>query len=180
MTTVMIAGGFDPLHVGHLDHIYKACSLGDRKIVVVQSDRNLIAKKGYVFMPETERMQILEALLITGNFEVVLNTSEDGTACNELERFRPSIYAKGGDRTPETLPPSEIETCKRLGIEIRYGVGDLLGSSSALGRNVALALMDKAGCPATCEHGRKIRMSAHLNTPQEVLDQSRLTPVRPE
>lgn len=150
--SIMIAGGFDPLHSGHLDHIKEADLLamrrGERLLIVLQSDANLIAKKGYCLMPYAERRAVLRAL--RWPMEVVPNVDDDGTVNASLELYRPNVYAKGGDRTPENMPPSEVETCKRLGIELRYGIGDLLNSSSRLGRNVALALMDKAGCPLSC------------------------------
>lgn len=156
MTCVMIAGGFDPLHSGHLDHIEKAAALGDRLIVVLQSDANLIAKKGYCLMPYAERRAVLRAL--RWPMVVVPNQSQDGTCAEALWQYRPDVFAKGGDRTgPETMPQSELDACVRLNIRLVYGIGDLLNSSSRLGRKVAFALMDKAGCPAECEHRLRIR-----------------------
>ena len=46
--------------------------------------------------------------------------------------YKPDCFIKGGDRSEETMPIDELETCKRLGIEIIYGVGDLLNSSRGL------------------------------------------------
>jgi len=43
--------------------------------------------------------------------------------CDALRKVKPHIFAKGGDRTPENMPTSEVELCKRLGIKIIYGVG---------------------------------------------------------
>lgn len=156
MTTVMIAGGFDPLHSGHLDHIERASALarGGRLLVVLQSDANLVAKKGYCLLPYSERRAVLRAL--RWPLEIVPNVDDDGTVNASLALYRPDRYVKGGDRTAQNMAPGEIETCRRLGIELVYGAGDLLGSSSALGRDVALSLMNRAGCPATCEHRRTI------------------------
>ena len=55
----------------------------------------------------------------------------DGTVVKTLERIRPRIFAKGGDRTPENMPQSEIDICKKIGCKIVYGVGGKkIGSSS--------------------------------------------------
>lgn len=156
MTTVMIAGGFDPLHSGHLDHIERASALarGERLLVVLQSDASLVTKKGYCLMPYRERRAVLRAL--RWPMEVVPNVDDDGTVNASLELYRPDMYVKGGDRTAQNMAPGEIETCARLGIELIYGHGDRLNSSSRLGREVAVALMDNAGCPAECEHRGRI------------------------
>lgn len=154
MTTVMIAGGFDRLHPGHYDHIEKASALGDRLIVVLQSDANLLRKKGYYEMTYEDRKAMLEGL--KWPMTVVPNQSQDGTCAEALWQYRPDVFAKGGDRTAENMPSSETDTCARLNIRLVYGIGDLLGSSSRLGRDVAMALMRRVGCPAACEHRRKI------------------------
>ena len=55
----------------------------------------------------------------------------DGTVTEALQELKPDIFAKGGDRRDDAaMPASEIEVCDRLGIQIVYGAGDLLASSS--------------------------------------------------
>ena len=61
-TVVVITGGFDPLHSGHLSYIKAARQLGDILVVGVNSDEWLARKKGRSFMPLVERMQLLDAL----------------------------------------------------------------------------------------------------------------------
>lgn len=51
MIRVLIAGGFDPIHSGHIDHITKARGLGDELIVILQTDENLLKKKGWCLLP---------------------------------------------------------------------------------------------------------------------------------
>ena len=48
---VIISGGFDPIHVGHLRMIQESSKLASRLIVIANSDKFLIEKKGYAFMP---------------------------------------------------------------------------------------------------------------------------------
>ena len=135
MTRVFIAGGFDPIHAGHIDHIVKASILGNELLVILQNDDNLIAKKGYCLVPYHDRCAVLNAIEYVD--KVVRNIDEDGTCAKTIEHIVSSnikldIFAKGGDRTPENMPQNEIDVCKRLGIEIVYGCGDLMNSSSNL------------------------------------------------
>ena len=59
-TIVAASGYFDPLHIGHVEYLEKAKSLGDELIVILNTDKQAIMKKGFVFMPEKEREQILK------------------------------------------------------------------------------------------------------------------------
>ena len=128
---VAVSGYFDPLHIGHIRYIRDAKKLGDKLVVILSRDDQCIAKKGYVFMPYEERKEILLALKWVD--EVVMNIDDDLTVTRTLEKLKPDIFAKGGDRTPETMPKSEIEVCKRLGINLVFGVGgEKIQSSSWL------------------------------------------------
>jgi len=131
--SVVIAGGFDPLHRGHIDHIKKAAELG-RLTVIVQSDEILERKKGYFLLPFEDRMAVISS--IKGVSVVTPNIDKDGTCAETLKLVKPEIFAKGGDRTPDNMPQNEIETCKEIGCEIVYGVGDLLNSSSDIVRRL--------------------------------------------
>ncbi len=135
MTRVFIAGGFDPIHAGHIDHIIKARSLGTELLVILQNDENLIAKKGYCLVPYNDRRAVLSAIKYVDR--VVKNIDKDGTCAKTIEKIVSSnikldIFAKGGDRTAANMPQNELDVCQRLGIEIVYGCGDLLNSSSNL------------------------------------------------
>ncbi len=131
---VAVAGGFDPIHAGHIDHLRKASILagqGGTLIVILARDDQLIKKKGFTFYPRyADREAIVSS--IRGVKRVVQNIDLDGSCAKTLESIKPAIFAKGGDRTQGNMPKSEIDTCDKLGIEIRYGVGDLLGSSTEL------------------------------------------------
>lgn len=75
---IMVSGGFDPLHVGHVRMIKEAAQWGD-VIVVINSDDWLIRKKGYVFMNWRERAEIMAS--IEGVTEVSGVDDADGTVC---------------------------------------------------------------------------------------------------
>lgn len=126
---VAVAGGFDPLHCGHVRHILAAKELGDILVVIVSTDYHMKLKKGFVFMPFNERVEIIKA--IRGVDEVIPSIDNDGTVTKTLRKLRPDIMAKGGDRTPETMPESEIQICKLIGCEIVYGVGGAKVQSSS-------------------------------------------------
>lgn len=133
---IAVAGGFDPIHVGHVRHMVAAKLLGGSHfpsllVVLLQPDANMVAKKGYCFMPFAERAEILLALRPVDAVGTVLDT--DGTCARTLSLLRPAIFAKGGDRTPDNMPASEIAVYKQTGMQIVYGVGgDKIQSSSRL------------------------------------------------
>ncbi|MFO7997294.1 MAG: adenylyltransferase/cytidyltransferase family protein [Dehalococcoidia bacterium] len=132
MKRVAVSGGFDPIHVGHIRHIKHASKLGDLLIVILTRDDQLIAKKGYVFMPYEEREEILKALKWVDM--VVPNIDDTIEAAESLEQYKPDIFAKGGDRTSFTMPEREVNVCNRIRCELVYGVGgyEKVESSSEL------------------------------------------------
>ena len=60
---VLITGGFDPLHSGHIAYFKAAKALGDILIVGVNSDAWLTRKKGSPFMPYKERAEIVRNIV---------------------------------------------------------------------------------------------------------------------
>ena len=128
--TVAISGGFDPIHVGHIELIQEAAKLGDRLIVIVNEDIFLIKKKGYVFMPLAERKTILES--IKGVDEVVVAVDEDESVAKTIELIKPDIFANGGDRT--TANPKENIACEGIGCKQVFRLGAKIQSSSKLVR----------------------------------------------
>jgi D-beta-D-heptose 7-phosphate kinase/D-beta-D-heptose 1-phosphate adenosyltransferase len=121
---VATSGGFDPLHIGHVRCILESSDIALVEnlalIVIVNSDEFLMRKKGKVFMPLHERMEIIDS--IKGVHGVV--PWEDGSqfVSGALEILQPLIFAKGGDRSdPDKVP--EFSVCQSIGCEIRFGVG---------------------------------------------------------
>ena len=125
---VAASGYFDPIHIGHIEYLEKAKSLGDKLIVIVNNDKQTIMKKGKEFMPFKERLAVVKALRCVD--EVFPSIDEDKTVCKSLESVHPNIFAKGGDRFSGEIPESPI--CKKLGIKIIDGLGDKIQSSSNL------------------------------------------------
>ncbi len=123
---VAVSGGFDPLHVGHIRLFRRAKKLGDELVVILNNDNWLKKKKGYIFMPQEERRELIEA--IDGVDRVILTSHpenpEDMSVCAELAEVEPHIFANGGDRKPDGDPVPEVELCGELGIELVYNVGN--------------------------------------------------------
>lgn len=118
---VAVCGGFDPIHVGHIKHFRDAKKLGDILVVMLNTDDWLTKKKGYIFMSFEERKEIIESIRYVDKVTPVIDT--DGSVAKTLKKLKPDIFAKGGDRTMDNIPESEINVCERLGIKIVSGVG---------------------------------------------------------
>lgn len=129
--TIVVAGGYDVLHEGHIESMIRARALGDRLKVITHPDEVLIRKKGYCQLPLRDRISILRSLRFVDDVIVSdMADWESGTVANTLKILKPNIFAKGGDRTPDNMPQSEIDACNEIGCQIVYGVGEKLGSSS--------------------------------------------------
>jgi cytidyltransferase-like protein len=129
--TVVVSGGFDPLHSGHIAYITAAAKLGDRLVVGVNSDAWLMIKKGQAFMPLKERLAVLRAMRCVD--EAVSFDDTDGTAVKLIEAVQAMypkdqiVFANGGDRTSENIPEMAV-----AGASFVFGVGgtDKKNSSS--------------------------------------------------
>jgi cytidyltransferase-like protein len=132
---VLITGGFDPLHSGHIAYINAARELGDSLIVGVNSDEWLRRKKGQAFMSWEERATIIAALHNVDrviNFDDSDNSAKD--AIKKVRAIRPSaqiVFANGGDRTKDNIPEMDLLD-EMLHLEFAFGVGgeDKKNSSS--------------------------------------------------
>lgn len=144
MTTIAVSGGFDPVHVGHIELFREAKKLGDRLVVILNNDHWLKKKKGFVFMNENERKAVLLAIRYID--EVIITSHPenptDMSICRELEALQPDIFANGGDRDKKdadsktsSLNP-EQELCRHLGIKMIFNLGKKMQSSSELVKRV--------------------------------------------
>lgn len=121
---VLVSGGFDPVHSGHISYLQAARELGDILIVAVNSDAWLARKKGRSFMPIKERCTIIRN--IRGVDHVIDFDDTDGSACRAIRMVRASypqdhiIFANGGDRTAKNIPEMDIQDSN---LEFVFGVG---------------------------------------------------------
>lgn len=133
MNIVIVTGGFDPLHSGHIAYFKAANTLGDYLIVGINSDEWLIKKKGRAFMPWNERLCVINNLSMVD--EVYTFDDQDGSARSLIRQVRAHypnskiIFANGGDRTAKNIPEMDVNDSN---IEFVFGVGgeDKKNSSS--------------------------------------------------
>lgn len=122
-TVVAVSGGYDPLHIGHVRLFQEAKKLGDKLVVILNNDNWLKKKKGFVFMPQKERQEIIEAIgcvdkaVLTGHRP----NPKDMSVCAELKKIKPHIFANGGDRHRRNVPEAAI--CKAIGAKMVFNVG---------------------------------------------------------
>lgn len=120
----MVDGGFDPLHIGHIEYFKGAANLGLPVFCCVASDE-YVSTKHRPLMPAHYRATVIDAIRFIDY--VFINTS---TTAAVLRQLRPKYYVKGKD-WEGCLPESELMTCQELGIEIIY-LDSVLDSSSRL------------------------------------------------
>lgn len=133
---VVVSGYFNPIHTGHIDYLKGARKLGGILIVVVNNDAQVRLKGSVPFMPQRDRLVIVNALGCVS--EAVPSIDTDGSVVRTLRsirdkfhsrndyRFQPPvvpriIFANGGDRKVDNIP--EYDLCESLGIEMAFNVG---------------------------------------------------------
>ena len=124
MRVVIVSGGFDPIHSGHIEHFKEAKKLGDILIVGLNSDEWLTRKKGKPFMPIQERLAVIRELRMVDS-AVAFNDDNDSSIDlikKALVLFDDVLFANGGDRTQDNIP--EIDAFdKDPRVQFAFGVG---------------------------------------------------------
>ena len=131
MKVVLVTGGFDPLHSGHIAYFKSARKLGDKLVVGVNSDSWLTRKKGRPFLPSPERINIIENLKMVDH--CLIFDDDDNSSIEAIKNVKfmypdaQIIFANGGDRTKDNIPEMVFED-----VEFVFGVGgeDKKNSSS--------------------------------------------------
>lgn len=120
---VAVSGGFDPIHVGHVRMFDAAKKLGDILVVIVNNDNWLKKKKGFAFMSEGERAELIRHLRAVDDVIVTRHEPDDGdmSVCRELRELQPDVFANGGDRREDNVP--EVDLCERIGCKMVFNVG---------------------------------------------------------
>jgi D-beta-D-heptose 7-phosphate kinase/D-beta-D-heptose 1-phosphate adenosyltransferase len=154
---VMVSGGFDPVHIGHVRMFNEAKKLGDELVVVINNDNWKRQKRKHVFMPDQERKEIIEAfacvdrVILTGHPKNPKGP-KGMSVSKELLKIKPHIFANGGDRNekdsqnPDSSLYYDIETCKNLGIEMVFNIGHggkIQSSSELVEKSVLAKIKEK-------------------------------------
>ncbi len=120
---VAVSGGFDPIHAGHIRLFHDAQKLGDELVVILNNDNWLYKKKGYIFMNERQRKEIIKAIKYVDHVVITNHPPDpkDMSVTKELKELQPDIFANGGDRVRKNTP--EVQLCNKLGIKMVFNVG---------------------------------------------------------
>ncbi|MEL0187022.1 MAG: adenylyltransferase/cytidyltransferase family protein [Flavobacteriaceae bacterium] len=123
MNIIVVSGGFDPIHSGHIAYLKSAKRLGDMLIVALNSDEWLKNKKGMYFLPFTERKIILDNLLFVDKV-IDFDDDDNGSAINALIKVKKMYpqekitFANGGDRNKNNIPEMSVD-----GVDFVFSVG---------------------------------------------------------
>ena len=139
MIKVLVSGGFDPIHIGHVRLFKEAKALGDYLVVLANNDNWLKKKKGFVFMSQDERKAVLEAVRWVDEVQITTHPENptDMSVCADLKRIKPDIFANGGDRdkkdadTASSSLNPEQKLCQELGIKMVFNIGGEKAQSSS-------------------------------------------------
>ena len=129
---ILVSGGFDPIHSGHIKLINDANRYGD-VVVLLNSDEWLRNKKGKEFLPFSERETIMKN--IKGVIDVIKFNDSDRTCIDGLRKAKDKYhdkiikFANGGDRNDETTP--ETTFCKKNNITAIWSIGGNEKSNSS-------------------------------------------------
>jgi cytidyltransferase-like protein len=155
---VAVSGGFDPIHIGHVRMFERAKEFGDELVVILNNDNWLNKKKGFAFMPEKERKEVIEALRVVDR--VVLTghkkNDKDTSVSRELRLVRPDVFANGGDRKFDNIP--EVAVCDEIACAMVFNVGKggkIQSSSWLLKKQAERAAAAKAVKTATTAKKKK-------------------------
>ena len=137
MKIVVVSGGFDPIHSGHIAYLEEAKKLGDKLIVALNSDDWLIKKKGKFFMPFAEREIILKSLKPVDDV-ICFEDDELGSCIDALNKTKLKypdeeiLFCNGGDRNKENIPEMEVSD---VTFHFEVGGEDKKNSSSWILKN---------------------------------------------
>ena len=134
MSKVLVTGGFDPIHKGHIALFKHARAYGTHLVVGLNSDEWLIRKKGRYFMDYDERKEILLSLSCVD--EVISFNDDDDSSNDAIEQLiqsSPIIFCNGGDRQKDNVPEHDKYWCDaRVLFKWEIGGNDKKNSSSTL------------------------------------------------
>lgn len=135
-TLVIVSGYFNPIHEGHLEYLNRSKALGDFLVVIVNNDYQRQLKGSKPFMTAEQRRIILKNIRAVD--DVIISIDENKFVDKTIEliikemggKFDKILFTNGGDQTSETVGEKVI--CEKLGIEMVFGLGDKIQSSSWL------------------------------------------------
>lgn len=143
-TLVIVSGYFNPIHEGHLEYLNRSKALGDFLYVIINNDLQRELKGSTPFLTEQQRRTILKNIKAVD--EVIISIDKNKFVDKTIEliykeeahKYDKIIFTNGGDQTEETIGEKSI--CEKLGIEMVFGLGDKIQSSSWLLKDIITAI----------------------------------------
>lgn len=135
-TLVIASGYFNPIHKGHIEYLNRSKSIGDFLFVIVNNDYQRLMKGSKEFMDEDERLLVVSNIKSVD--DAIISIDKNRQVANTIElihtkmknNFDRVVFTNGGDQT--TAANEEKAICEKLGIEMVFGFGDKIQSSSWL------------------------------------------------
>lgn len=132
---IIVSGYFNPVHSGHIKLFESAKKLGNKLIVILNSDNQVKLKGSFPFMGEIERKKIIESIKYVD--DVFISIDKDKTVCRTIEKVYKKfskkgvefVFANGGDRKMGDVPEDDV--CKSLSIAMKYNIGGGKSQSSS-------------------------------------------------
>lgn len=132
---IIVSGYFNPVHSGHIELFNSAKKLGDKLVVILNSDNQVKLKGSFPFMNEKERKKVVEVIEYVD--DVFISIDKDKTVCETIEKIHKKffkegvefVFANGGDRKMGDVPEDEV--CKALDIKMKYNIGGGKSQSSS-------------------------------------------------
>ena len=135
-TLVIASGYFNPIHKGHIEYLNRSKEIGDELFVIVNNDYQRALKGSAEFMKEDERNEIVSNIKAVDWTIIAIDKNREVAKTIQLiyevnkEEYDGFIFSNGGDQTTYSI--SEKSMCDKLGIEMVFGMGDKVQSSSWL------------------------------------------------
>jgi len=156
---IILSGGYDPIHSGHVEMFKNAKENADYVIVCLNSDAWLKKKKGINFLDVDERANIINSMKYV-NEVITFDDDEFGSAVNGIKKVLQNkgsyekiltdktylshgdiyceelceveiYFGNGGDRNANTTPSLEQKFCEENGIGLLWGLGGNKSNSSS-------------------------------------------------
>jgi|TARA_B100000085_G_scaffold138489_1_gene126225 D-beta-D-heptose 7-phosphate kinase/D-beta-D-heptose 1-phosphate adenosyltransferase len=139
---MLVSGGFDPVHKGHIEMIEAAAEQAEEVWVILNNDFWLRQKKGRNFMKQNEREYIMSRIKgVTKTFICNPRSASDNTVCDGIysavNYYRRNYdselsmaFGNGGDRGKGNVP--EEDYCNSMDVDMVWNLGKKVQSSSWL------------------------------------------------
>ena len=115
MKIVLANGVFDILHVGHVEHLEEARTMGDYLVVSLTVDSAVNKGKGRPLNCWSDRLAVLKALRCV---DLVISAA---SATEAIEKVCPAIFVKGIDYARmDRFTENVVGACRKVGAELLF------------------------------------------------------------